>query len=155
MFILRYISKIMNLIRRQYYGAQFGGPGKASVSGSITIEGNPKNIIFRGKCSINPYCFIGTGHGTKISIGNRVRISTAAILLTYGLSVEQKDGEREHINYGDITLEDNVWIGAHAIILGGVRIGRNSVVAAGAIVTKDVPENCVAAGIPAKIVREI
>jgi len=153
--ILRYISKIKNLLRRQYYSAQFGGPGRASVSGPITVEGNPKDVIFMGKCSINPYCFIGTGPGTKITIGNKVRISTASILLTYGLEVNQKDRERDHINYGDITLEDNVWIGARAIVLGGVRIGKNSVVAAGAIVTEDVPANCVVAGIPAKVVREI
>ncbi len=142
-------------MRRQYYSAQFGGSGKAGVSGPITIAGDPKNIIFEGKCTINSYCFIGTGHGARILVGNHVRISTGATLLTYGLNVEKKNREREHVNYGDIVLEDNVWIGARAIVKGGVRIGRNSVVAAGAIVTKDIPENCVVAGIPATIVKQI
>ncbi|MBA2585639.1 MAG: maltose acetyltransferase, partial [Chthoniobacterales bacterium] len=50
-------------------------------------------------------------------------------------------------------IGDNVWIGMNAVILKGVAIGENSVVAAGAVVTKSVPENCVVAGNPAKIVK--
>lgn len=53
----------------------------------------------------------------------------------------------------DVVVEDDVWIGARAIILKGVRIGRGSVVGAGAIVTKDVPAYAVVAGIPARIVN--
>lgn len=56
---------------------------------------------------------------------------------------------------GDIVIEDNVWIGMEALILGGVTIGENSVVAARSVVTKDVPANCLVAGIPAKVVKKI
>lgn len=52
-----------------------------------------------------------------------------------------------------ITIEDNVWIGMNATILKGVTIGTGSVVAAGAIVTKDVPPHCLVAGVPAKVIR--
>lgn len=51
-------------------------------------------------------------------------------------------------------LENNVFIGAHAIILRNVRVGENSVVSAGAVVSKDVPDNVIVAGNPAKIIRE-
>lgn len=54
-----------------------------------------------------------------------------------------------------ITVEDHVWIGAGAMILGGVTIGRGSVVAAGAVVTKNVPPNTLVAGTPAKAIRDI
>lgn len=54
-----------------------------------------------------------------------------------------------------MTLGRNVWVGAHATILPGVTIGDNSVVAAGAVVTKDVPANCVAAGVPASVVKRL
>jgi acetyltransferase-like isoleucine patch superfamily enzyme len=54
-----------------------------------------------------------------------------------------------------IVIEDNVWIGSGAIILDGVRVGKGAVIAAGAVVAKDVPPRTIAAGIPAKIVKEI
>ena len=54
-----------------------------------------------------------------------------------------------------IHIKRNVWIGAGATILPGVTVGENSVVAAGAVVSKDVPANCVAGGIPAKVIKNI
>jgi acetyltransferase-like isoleucine patch superfamily enzyme len=54
-----------------------------------------------------------------------------------------------------VIISDNVWIGMNAIILKGVTIGENSVVAAGAVVTKSVPANCVVAGNPATLAREL
>ena len=54
-----------------------------------------------------------------------------------------------------IKFEDNVWIGDSAIICKGVTIGKNSIIGAGAVVTKDVPENCVFAGNPAKLVKKL
>lgn len=53
-----------------------------------------------------------------------------------------------------VSIGDNVWIGANVIILKGVTIGSGSVIAAGSVVTKDIPANCVAAGNPAKVVKE-
>lgn len=52
-----------------------------------------------------------------------------------------------------VTIEDDVWIGQRALILPGVKVGRGSVIAAGAVVTKDVPPNCVVGGNPARVLR--
>jgi acetyltransferase-like isoleucine patch superfamily enzyme len=52
-----------------------------------------------------------------------------------------------------IVIGDHVWIGANATVLKGVTIGNNVIIAAGAVVTKDIPENCIAAGVPAKVIR--
>ncbi len=52
-------------------------------------------------------------------------------------------------------IGDDVWIGGNAIILPGVTIGNNVIVAAGAVVTKDVPDNCVVGGIPAKKIKDL
>jgi len=52
-------------------------------------------------------------------------------------------------------IEDNVWLGGGAILLPGVRIGRNAVVGAGAVVPRNVPENTIVAGNPARVIREI
>jgi len=54
-----------------------------------------------------------------------------------------------------IVIEDNAWIGSSAIILDGVRVGKGAVVAAGAVVSKDVPPHTVVAGVPAKVIKEI
>ena len=54
-----------------------------------------------------------------------------------------------------IVIEDYVWIGAGVHFMGGVTIGRNSVIGAGSVVTKDVPDNVIAAGVPCKVIREI
>lgn len=56
---------------------------------------------------------------------------------------------------GSITLEDDCWLGAGVIIMPNVTIGRGSIVGAGAVVTKSIPENCVATGIPAKVIKRI
>jgi acetyltransferase-like isoleucine patch superfamily enzyme len=54
-----------------------------------------------------------------------------------------------------ITVEDDVWIGAGAVITDGVTVGRGAVIAAGAVVTKDVPAHTVVGGIPARVIKEI
>ena len=67
----------------------------------------------------------------------------------------QKIWKNEQIQNPPIMIKDRAWIGANATILTGVTIGKNAVVAAGAVVTKDVPDNCMVGGVPAKIIKEI
>lgn len=75
---------------------------------------------------------------------------------TYALAPFYKDRPaRPAIRTAPVVIQDNVWIGMGAVILKGVTIGENSVVAAGAIVTKDVPPNVVVAGNPAVIVKQL
>ena len=54
-----------------------------------------------------------------------------------------------------ITIGDNVWVGAGVHIMGGITIGKNSIIGAGSVVTTDIPENVIAAGVPCRIIREI
>lgn len=66
------------------------------------------------------------------------------------------EGRRKKLAYGKpVTVGEDVWIGGNCTILPGVTIGNNVVVAAGAVVTKDVPDNCVVAGVPAKILKTL
>ncbi len=55
----------------------------------------------------------------------------------------------------DVTLEENVWVGMNCIILKGVTIGKNSVIAAGSVVVHSIPPNCLAGGNPAKVLRQM
>ena len=74
-------------------------------------------------------------------------------LLSEGHPISAKG--RQTLTTGKIQIKKNVWIGANATILQGVTIGENSVVAAGAIVSKDVPDNSVVGGIPAKVIKKL
>ena len=87
--------------------------------------------------------------GYHVMIGPNVQIYTAA----HDLQAEARIQGWEVAK--SIVIEDNVWIGGGAILLPGVRIGRNAVVGAGAVVTRSVPANTVVAGNPARMIREI
>jgi maltose O-acetyltransferase len=87
--------------------------------------------------------------GNHVMIGPSVQIYTAA----HHLQAEARNQGWEVAK--PIVIEDNVWIGGGAILLPGVTIGRNAVVGAGSVVTRDVPANMVAVGNPARVIREI
>jgi acetyltransferase-like isoleucine patch superfamily enzyme len=91
-----------------------------------------------------------------VEIGNDVAISSRVSI--YSHSNDYKDRTRlvrEQIKRGKVLIGDNVLIGTHSVILPGIRVGKNSVVGAGTIVTRDVPDNCVVDGNPARIRRSL
>lgn len=71
------------------------------------------------------------------------------------LNADYPDGRHDLEFSAPITIKEGCWICSGAIVYGGITIGENSVVAAGAVVTKDVPSNCLVAGVPAKVIRKI
>lgn len=88
-----------------------------------------------------------------VAIGNRVLIAAGAAIVSAGHPVVPPRFRR--VVDRPITIGDDVWIGANAVVLPGVTIGAGAVVAAGAVVTRDVPGLCVVAGVPARIVKHI
>ncbi|MBP3710262.1 MAG: CatB-related O-acetyltransferase [Treponema sp.] len=72
---------------------------------------------------------------------------------TYPFKAKIFGVEREALSKGDIVIEDDVWVGENALILSGVTIRQGAIVAAGAVVTKDVEPYSIVAGIPAKIIK--
>jgi len=94
-----------------------------------------------------------TGHGA-INIADQVMIAHKVNLVTAGHPVEP-DKRRAYITAEPITIDTNVWIGAAATILPGVTIGADAVVAAGAVVTHDVPRATLVAGVPATVIRKL
>ena len=110
-----------------------------------------KDIKIGKSVFINFDCvFLGLG---GITIEDHVLIAPKVSLLSEGHPLEIE--KRHSLVPGRITIKKNAWIGANATILPGVTIGENSVVAAGAIVSKDVPANTVVGGIPAKVIKTI
>ena len=116
--------------------------------GQITIEEwRAMGVTIGENCHIHTNN-LDTGHPYLIEIGNNVTISHARILTHDGSTVPVVG----HSKCGKVIIEDNVFIGTDAIIMPNVRIGENSIIGAGSIVTKDIPANVVAAGNPAKII---
>ena len=110
-----------------------------------------KNISVGENVFINSGCCFQDQGG--IEIGNNALIGQQVVIAT--LNHELTPARRANLLPAPVRIGDNVWIGAHATILAGVTIGDNSVVAAGAVVTKDVPANVVVAGVPAKVIKRI
>jgi acetyltransferase-like isoleucine patch superfamily enzyme len=94
-----------------------------------------------------------TGHAA-IDIADQVMIAHKVNLVTAGHPVEP-DERRAYITAAPITIEMNVWIGAAATVLPGVTVGADSVVAAGAVVTRDVPPATLVAGVPATAIKSL
>jgi maltose O-acetyltransferase len=105
----------------------------------------PERVEIGDGTTINQSVFLGGRGG--IIIGREVRLSTGSILETGYL--HQEPGKRIHAAK-PIRVGDNVWVASGALILAGVTIGNNSIIGAGAVVTKDVPPDSLALGIPAR-----
>lgn len=90
-----------------------------------------------------------------VYIGDYVMIGPGTTIITVNHPLSPR-GRRKHLGQAKpVTIGNDVWIGANCMILPGVTIGSNVVVAAGAVVTKDVPDNCVVGGVPAKVIKQI
>lgn len=89
-----------------------------------------------------------------ITIGRNCKIAPDVLFITHDggtLTLEEDAGR--FVIVGNIVLEDNVYIGTRSILLPGIKIGKNTIIGAGSVVTKDIPANCVAAGAPCKVIK--
>ena len=98
---------------------------------------------------VNSGCRLDTRGGIKI--GSNVGISQQVIILTADHDMNFSDFAGRS---REVVIEDYAFIGTRAMVLPGITIGRGAIIAAGAIVTKDVPAYAVVAGVPAKVVKE-
>lgn len=91
----------------------------------------------------------------KVTIGKNAQIAPNVSIYTAGHPVHP-EARNSGYEYGiPVTIGDNVWIGGNSVILPGVKIGNNVVIGAGSVVTKDIPDNVIAAGNPCRVIREI
>ncbi|MCI8402380.1 MAG: acyltransferase [Lachnospiraceae bacterium] len=96
---------------------------------------------------------------SRVTIGSRVRIGGGTKIYDtdfHSLSFEERmDYATETVNTKPVSIEDDAFVGAHCIILKGVRIGQRSIVGAGSVVTKEIPDDEVWAGNPARFIRRL
>ena len=112
-----------------------------------------------GDVMIGDHTRIGL-HNTVIGpvkIGSHVNLAQGITVtaLNHNFADADKRIDEQGVSTNPVTIEDDVWIGANAVILPGVTIGNHCVVAAGAVVTKDVPPHSLVAGVPAKVIKQL
>jgi acetyltransferase-like isoleucine patch superfamily enzyme len=138
-----------------YAGVSFSiGKNGSCKIGDFTLL-NGALIMAEERIEIGRHCLISWNVGIADSDFHPIdaaqrRIDTMALAPFY-----EGRPERPKLETRPVKIEDNVWIGMNAVILKGVTIGENSVVAAGAVVTKSVPANVVVAGNPAVVVKQL
>lgn len=115
-------------------------------------------IIIGEHTLVSPRCHIGCINriiiGNHVTLGDRVYITDHVHGHSLREEMDTPPFDRPLVSRGGVTIEDFVQIGENCVVLPGVTIGRGTIVGAGAIVTKDLPPYCVAAGNPAKVIKQ-
>ena len=128
--------------------------GRKSVIESFSCINNAVGDVI-----IGDYTRVGL-HNTiigPVTIGNHVNLAQGITVtaLNHNFQDSSRRIDEQGVSTQAVIIDDDVWIGANAVVLPGVHIGRHCVVAAGAVVTHDVPEGCIVAGVPAKIIKKL
>ena len=147
-------SKIYSSVRMDTPPYRKFSLGKRSVIESFCCINNAVGDIVIGN-----YTRIGM-HNTiigPVTIGNHVNLAQGIVVtaLNHNFKDTTMRIDEQGISTNPVTIGDDVWIGANAVILPGVTIGKHVVIAAGAVVAKDVPNNSVVGGVPAKILKDL
>lgn len=121
---------------------------------SFLRTGCEGTIVIGEDTHIQPGCYLHS-YGSGIHIGRKVEIAAGCAFYSYEHGME--DGvpimDQPLTSRGAIHIGDGVWLGHGVKVLSDVRIGEGAVVGAGSVVTKDIPANAIAVGVPAKVIR--
>ena len=147
----------------------------SKIYGSVRMDTPPyrrfslgeRSVIESFSCINNAVGDVLIGNHTRIgihntiigpvTIGHHVNLAQGITVtaLNHNFSDLSKRIDEQGISTQPVTISDDVWIGANAVVLPGVTIGQHAVVAAGAVVTKDVPPYSIVAGVPAKVIKSL
>ena len=111
-----------------------------------------KNLSIGEYCSLNSFIHIWAGKA-GVKIGDRVMIASHVAISSLTHNYETDNMCFAPAIDKPITINDDVWIGAHSIIMPGVTLGKGAVIGAGSVVTRNIPEYAVAMGVPAKVIK--
>lgn len=135
-------------------GVQIGRHSLVQGKMRLTGNGNPCELLSIGEGSL----ITGGLHvdlGARVRIGNMVRIGHDVSLLTVNHEVGPQDFRAGVRFFGEIVIEDGCWLASRCTVLPGVTVGAGAIIAAGSVVTRNVPKNTLVAGVPARVIREL
>jgi len=164
-------------LRRWYFGRRLGELGQQAAIGPGLLVHGPLNIHIGNQFScwrqctlaacddgvikigdrvaLNANAYFNACSGGRIVLGNDVLVAPNVVMRTSDhvtSSLDQPINAQRHIG-GEIITGDDVWIGANATVVGGVHIGQGAIVAAGAVVTRDVKPYTIVGGVPARFIK--
>ena len=145
---------------------QFRKTWRKYNSHNTTIAANQFDVgaVCVGKNTYGAIRLSNWGKDEHLKIGNYCSIAQEVMFIlnadhftqnisTFPFKVKCLGQQREGISKGDIIIDDDVWIGYRVIIMSGVHVGQGAIIAAGAVVTKDIPPYAIVGGVPAKIIK--
>ncbi len=166
-------DKVKFLIGAQIHNI-YGARESIKIGSNTTILGQLLTFKHGGSIEIGEWCYVG--EGTRVWSAEMIKIGDR-VLVSHGVNIHDTnshpiDPKLRHQHFVEISkkghpknidniassaviIEDDAWIGCNSIIMKGVVIGRSSIVAAGSVVTKNVPPNSIVAGNPACMIRKI
>jgi acetyltransferase-like isoleucine patch superfamily enzyme len=114
----------------------------------------PKNyhMIIGPNCSVNDYTMLYD----NLVLGRGVRIGAHTLIIpeNHTFATREKYIYEQPCEFRGVIFEDDIWVGSNVVVLDGVRIGKGAILAAGAVITKDVPSYAIVGGVPARVIRE-
>lgn len=152
--MLHKINSYIQKIYTKFVIRRFGSYGTGCYFIFFSKFFIPENIFLGKNVFINQQCLLAADE--KITIGDNVSIGFRAMLITSNYELYPDPVTNKRFRYFEpITIGKDVWIGSGAIILPGVTIGDGCVVAAGAVVTKDIPAYTLVGEVPARIIKKV
>lgn len=144
--------RIKSIIKKLVFGNKMDSETYVSYLRSVGMSIGERVNIYEPRT-----VFIDETRPFMIKIGNDVKITRGVTILTHGYDWSVLAGIHDIVlgSAGEVTIGNNVFIGMNATVLKGVHIGNNVVIGAGSLVNRDIPDNCVAAGNPCRIIMSI
>ena len=150
---IKYQSRIENNLYQEWRGLSIKilSSGKLQIGKRLKTRGQDHILVESGNFKIGDYCFFNYNVSItckeEINIGSHVQIANNVVIVDHN-----HDYKKSGFVCKPVFIGDNVWIGANAVLLSGISIGKYAVIAAGCVVNKDVPEYAIVAGVPGKVI---
>lgn len=153
---LFFLKKIDLFLEENFYAQKrIGGMGAGTIIRETALLKVPENIFIGENSHINHYCCVWASPNAKITIGNNGLMGPGVKIFSSNHGTKLGKPMREQaFKERDVSIGDDVWVGANSVIVAGVTVGSGALIAAGSIVTTDVPANAIVGGVPAKVIGE-